>query len=102
MPSTAQEPAPAVAQEPAPPVAHDPLPKTAPKAKAKRARKSNPCPVHQDWTHSTIVAYWSRNHVGLKLKATGQQACNVCNVFCSMVDTVLGECMLAFGNRSSP
>ena len=31
------------------------------------------CPVNQNWQHTRLVVYWSRNNVGLKLVATNQQ-----------------------------
>ena len=51
-----------------------------PKPQAKRrSRPSGPRPVReitvdQSWTHSMIVPYWSKNHVGLKMRGTGSQA----------------------------
>ena len=52
-------------------------PKSQPKAAAKKARSkpTNRVVVRQDWTHAYIVVYWTKNSVGVKIRATNQQAC---------------------------
>ena len=47
---------------------------TAAKSKPDHPNKCARVPVRQDFSYSSIVVYWSRNHLGLKLKATGKQA----------------------------
>ena len=47
----------------------------APNAKTRGGpRPKRECQVDQSWLHCSIVPYWSKNHVGLKMKGSGSQA----------------------------